>query len=101
MALFWEFFSFELKYRLRSLSTWVYFALWFFLSFLAIAAEDFITTGNGKQLLNGPFSTSVLYSFFALFGTITISAIFGPSARRTSQRATLHLIFPKPTAKKV
>ena len=54
MALFWEFFSFELKYRLKSLSTWVYFGMWFLLSFLAIAAEDFITTGNGKQLLNGP-----------------------------------------------
>ena len=77
MALFWEFFSFEIKYRLKSLSTWVYFTLWFFLSFLSIAAEDFITTGNGKQLLNGPFSTTILYTFFMLFGTIIIAAIFG------------------------
>ena len=51
MALFWEFFSFELKFRLKSLSTYVYFGMWFLLSFLAIAAEDFINTGNGKQLL--------------------------------------------------
>ena len=28
MALFWEFFTFELKFRFKSLSTYVYFALW-------------------------------------------------------------------------
>ena len=99
MAMFWEFFSFELKYRLKSLSTWVYFALWFFLSFLSIAAEDFITTGNGKQLLNGPFSTSILYAFFMLFGIIIIAAIFGTSMLRDFQRDTLQLIFTKPITK--
>ena len=72
MTLFWEFFLFELKYRVKSLSTWVYFGLWFLLSFLTIAAEDFISTGNGKQLLNGPYSTTILYIFFMLFGTIFI-----------------------------
>jgi ABC-2 type transport system permease protein len=99
MALFWEFFSFEIKYRLKSLSTWVYFGMWFLLSFLAIAAEDFITTGNGKQLLNGPFSTTILYTFFMLFGTIIIAAIFGTSMLRDFQRDTLQLIFTKPITK--
>jgi ABC-2 type transport system permease protein len=99
MALFWEFFVFELKFRLKSLSTWVYLVMWFLLGFLAIAAEDFISTGNGKQLLNGPFSTTILYTFFALFGTIIIAAIFGTSALRDFQRDTLQLIFTKPITK--
>jgi ABC-2 type transport system permease protein len=99
MTLFWEFFTFELKFRIKSLSTWVYFALWFLLSFLAIAAEDFINTGNGKQLLNGPYSTTVLYTFFTLFGTIIIAAIFGTSALRDFQRDTLQLVFTKPINK--
>src|ERR1700721_2059564 len=99
MTLFWEFFIFELKFRLKSLSTYVYFALWFFLSFLAIAAEDFINTGNGKQLLNGPFSTTILYIFFTLFGTIIMAAIFGTSILRDFQRDTLQLIFTKPISK--
>src|SRR5271156_2723672 len=99
MALFWEFFIFELKFRLKSLSTYVYFVLWFLLSFLAIAAEDFISTGNGKQLLNGPFSTTILYIFFTLFGTIIIAAIFGTSILRDFQRDTFQLIFTKPITK--
>jgi ABC-2 type transport system permease protein len=99
MSLFWEFFFFELKFRLKSLSTYVYFVLWFLLSFLAIAAEDFISTGNGKQLLNGPFSTTILYTFFTLFGTIIIAAIFGTSVLRDFQRDTFQLIFTKPITK--
>jgi ABC-2 type transport system permease protein len=99
MALFWEFFSFELKFRLKSLSTYIYFLLWFALSFMAVAAEDFINTGNGKQLLNGPFSTTILYSFFTLFGSIVIAAIFGTSILRDFQRDTFQLIFTKPISK--
>jgi ABC-2 type transport system permease protein len=99
MTLFWEFFFFELKFRLKSLSTYVYFVLWFLLSFLAIAAEDFISTGNGKQLLNGPFSNTILYTFFTLFGTIIIAAIFGTSVLRDFQRDTFQLIFTKPITK--
>jgi ABC-2 type transport system permease protein len=99
MALFWEFFSFELKFRLKSLSTYVYFGLWFLLSFMAIAAEDFINTGNGKQLLNGPYSTTILYCFFTLFGTIVIAAIFGTSVLRDFQRDTYQMIFTKPISK--
>ena len=99
MALFWEFFSFELKFRLKSLSTYVYFGLWFLLSFLAVAAEDFISTGNGKQLLNGPFSTTRLYILLCLFGVIVIAAIFGTSVLRDFQRDTYQLIFTKPISK--
>ena len=99
MALFWEFFTFELKFRLKSLSTYVYFGLWFLLSFLAIAAEDFVSTGNGKQLLNGPYSTTVLYCLYSLFGAIVLAATFGTSILRDFQRDTYQLIFTKPISK--
>ncbi len=99
MPLFLEFFFFELRFRFKSLSTYVYFALWFFVAFMAIAAEDFITTGNGKVLLNGPYATSTLYSFLSLFGTIVIAAIFGTSILRDFQRDTFQLVFTKPITK--
>jgi ABC-2 type transport system permease protein len=99
MALFWEFFSFELKFRLKSWSTYIYFLLWFFLSFLAMAAEDLFSSGNGKQLMNGPYATTVLYMFLTLFGTIVIAAIFGTSILRDFQQDTFQLIFTKPITK--
>jgi ABC-2 type transport system permease protein len=99
MAMFWEFFSFELKFRLKSVSTYVYFALWFFLSFLCIAAEDFLDVGNDKVLLNGPFSTALLYILFSFFGMIVIAAIFGTSILRDFQRDTYQLLFTKPITK--
>jgi ABC-2 type transport system permease protein len=99
MEQFREFFSFELKFRLKSPSTYVYFGLWFFLSFLAIAYEDFLNVGNDKIYLNGPFATTILYIILTLFGTVVIAAIFGTSILRDFQRDTFQLIFTKPVGK--
>jgi ABC-2 type transport system permease protein len=99
MGQFWEFFTFEMKFRLKSPSTYVYFGLWFFLSFLSIAAEDFVSIGNDKILLNGPFSTQNIYGLFTFFGVIVIAAIFGTSVLRDFQRDTYQLIFTKPITK--
>jgi hypothetical protein len=54
--MFWEFFTFELKFRFKSLSTYIYFAVWFTFNFLDVASENFGPVGNanGKVLLNGP-----------------------------------------------
>src|SRR5271156_7076864 len=99
MALFWEFFSFEIKLRLKSASTYVYFALWFSISFLAIAAQDFLNPGNDKILLNGPFTTSILYTLLSFFGMLVMAAIFGTSILRDFQQNTYQLIFTKPITK--
>jgi ABC-2 type transport system permease protein len=99
MALFWEFFSLELKLRFKSVSTYVYFALWFSLAFLSIAAQDFINTGNDKILINGPFASSILYLIMSFFGMLVMAAIFGTSILRDFQRDTYQLIFTKPITK--
>jgi ABC-2 type transport system permease protein len=99
MAQFWEFFTFELKLRAKSLSTYVYFALFFSLAFMAMAVDDFFTTGNDKVFLNGPSSTTILYIIFSFFGCIIIAAIFGTSILRDFQRDTYQIIFTKPITK--
>ena len=99
MALFWEFFSFEIKLRLKSVSTYVYFALWFTISFLSIAAQDFLNPGNDKILLNGPFTTSMLYTLLSFFGMLVMAAIFGSSILRDFQQNTYQIIFTKPITK--
>lgn len=99
MRLFWEFFTFEMKFRLKSLSTYVYFALWFLLAFCCVAAEDFGFAGNGKVLLNGPYTNTVEFAFLTLYGSIIIAAIFGTAVLRDFQRDTYQLLFTKPIKK--
>ncbi|HXM44786.1 MAG TPA: M1 family aminopeptidase [Bryobacteraceae bacterium] len=99
--MFWEFFTFELKFRFKSLSTYIYFAVWFAFSFLDIASENFgpIGNSNGKVLLNGPFANIYNDIGISFFGIIVIAAIFGTSILRDFQRDTIQILFTKPISK--
>jgi hypothetical protein len=101
MALFWEFFTFELRFRFKSLSTYVYFLLWFAFSFLCVASESFgpIGNSNGKILLNSPYANTFNDIGSSLFGIIVIAAIFGTSILRDFQRDTYQILFTKPISK--
>ena len=101
MTQFWEFFTFELKFRAKSISTYVYFLLWFFFEFLNIASESFgpIGNANGKILLNGPYANTYNYIGASFFGVIVIAAIFGTSILRDFQRDTVQILFTKPISK--
>ena len=101
MRLFREFFFFELKFRFKSISLWVYFAIWFVFSFLCIASESFgpIAAGNGKVLLNGPFANIYNDIYASFFGIIIIGALFGTSILRDFQRDTTQILFTKPITK--
>jgi ABC-2 type transport system permease protein len=76
--MFWEFFRFEMRFRLKSPSTYVYFLLWTAFSFLCVASESFGPIGfqNGKVLLNGPYANSFNAMYVCLFGIIVMAAIF-------------------------
>src|SRR5579863_1726969 len=101
MAQFWEFFTFELRFRFKSLSTYMYFLVWIAFSFLDVASENFgpIGNSNGKILLNGPFSNTFNDVGAALFGIIIIAAIFGTSILRDFQRDTYQVLFTQPISK--
>jgi ABC-2 type transport system permease protein len=101
MAMFWEFFTFEMRFRIKSVSTYVYFLVWFAFSFLSIASESFGPVGNsnGKVLLNGPWANSYNDLGACLFGVIIIAAIFGTSILRDFQRDTYQILFTKPVSK--
>src|SRR5580704_3748822 len=96
MAMFWEFFTFELKFRFKSLSTYIYFAVWLAFSFLDVASEGFgpIGSSNGKVLLNGPYA-----NIFNDIGITVIAAIFGTSILRDFQRDTIQILFTEPISK--
>ena len=101
MAMFWEFFTFELKFRFKSISTYIYFLLWFTFSFLCVASESFgpIGNNNGKILLNGPYANIYNDIGISFFGLIVIAAIFGTSILRDFQRDTIQILFTKPISK--
>jgi ABC-2 type transport system permease protein len=101
MALFWEFFTFELKYRFKSLSTYMYFLLWLSFSFLSVASESFgpIGNSNGKVLLNSAYANAFNDFGAALFGIIVIAAIFGTAVLRDFQRDTYQILFTQPISK--
>jgi ABC-2 type transport system permease protein len=101
MAQFLEFFTFELRFRFKSLSTWVYFALWLVFNFLNVASENFgpLGSSNGKLLLNGPYANSFNDIYVSFFGVIVIAAIFGTSILRDFQRDTIQILFTKPVSK--
>ncbi len=101
MAMFWEFFSFEIRFRVKSISTYVYFLLWFAFSFLSVASENFgpVSFFNGKVLLNGAYANSYNDVGACLFGVIIIAAIFGTSILRDFQRDTYQILFTKPVSK--
>ena len=101
MALFWEFFTFELKIRFKSVSTYVYFACWLAFNFLNVASENFgpVANSNGKLLLNGPYANIFDDIGTAFFGSIIIAAIFGTSILRDFQRDTTQILFTKPITK--
>jgi ABC-2 type transport system permease protein len=101
MRMFWEFFTFELRFRRKSISTYVYFFLWTAFSFLCVASESFGPVGfnNGKVLLNGPWAISLNDFLMSLFGIIIIAAIFGTSILRDFQRDTYQILFTKPIPK--
>src|ERR1700735_4875584 len=101
MRLFWEFFLFELKFRFKSFSIYVYFALWLVFSFLCVSSESFggVASGNGKVLVNGPWANISNDISAAFFGIIIIGAIFGTSILRDFQRDTTQILFTKPISK--
>src|ERR1700677_1278495 len=101
MAMFWEFLAFELRFRAKSMSTYVYFLLWFAFSFFCIASESFgpVANSNGKVLLNGPFGNTVDDAYSCLFGLIVVAAIFGTSILRDFQRDRSQMLLPKPISK--
>src|SRR5580700_1957808 len=101
MSMFWEFFTFELRFRAKSPSTYIYFLLWLAFSFLCVASENFgpVANGNGKVLLNGPYGITLDFQVSCLFGLIVMAAIFGTSILRDFQRDTYQILFTKPVSK--
>lgn len=104
--MFTEIFLFELKYRLKRPATWIYFGIFFALSFLAINVMGGLLTdiiqvsgAGGKVNANSPYNLNGLIQGLSLYGILIVSAIVGNPTYRDFEHDTHALFYTKPITK--
>ena len=97
--------SFEFRSRLKLVSTWVYFLVFFCLALLWIAAagglfkEANISFGSGKVAVNSPFALAQTVSFLGMFGITVMAAIMGRAVQQDVEYRTQGFFFTAPIGK--
>jgi len=97
--------SFELRSRLKLLSTWVYFVVFFALAMLWIAAagglfkDANILFGSGKVFVNSPFALAQTVAFLGLFGATVMAAVMGRAVQQDVEYRTQAFFFTSPIGK--
>lgn len=97
--------AFELRTRLKRLSTWVYFAVFFAAAMLWTAAAGGaissanIVFGSGKIWINSPFAISQTVGFLGLFGLTVIAALCGRAVQQDFEYRTESFFFAAPITK--
>src|SRR5208282_5201132 len=97
--MFFNFLLFELKLRLKSVSTYVFFLLAALLPFFSVSTQGVGPIGSGKVFLNSPYAVLLITTFVMFYGSILLAAIFGPAILRDFNQDTYQLIFTKPVSK--
>lgn len=73
--MFWQIFSFEIKYRLKRPATYIYFGIVFLITILFVATGS--TPASEKVFHNAPIAMAVLMSVFSMLMMLVCSAIMG------------------------
>lgn len=97
--------GFEFRSRLRLLSTWVYFLIFFALAMLWIAAagglfkDASISFGSGKVAVNSPFALMQTVVVLGLLGVTVMSAISGRAVQQDFEHRMQSFFFTSPIGK--
>jgi ABC-type transport system involved in multi-copper enzyme maturation permease subunit len=89
-----EVFRFEIEYRLRSLSTWIYGALLLLLPFLMLH----IINGSSSWM-NSPERVVITSGIVGMLGMLVTAALFGDAATRDFSSGMHPLVFTTPMRK--
>ncbi|MBI4747691.1 MAG: hypothetical protein HY774_04345 [Acidobacteria bacterium] len=98
--MFAEIFRFEMNYRFKRISTYVYFGLWFLMGFLYTSTEGLSIGVGGKVLKNGPYGISLMTAVLGAFGVMITSAIFGTAIHRDFEQNTYSTLFTTPLTRR-
>lgn len=99
--------SFELKYRLKKATTYVYFGLFLLIGFFAIFRGSYgsgpsrflLAAGIGNINANAPYALFYLITMMSHFGLLITAAYFGNAAHRDFKESTYDLYFSYPIKK--
>jgi ABC-2 type transport system permease protein len=99
-------FFFEFRHRLRRVSTYVYFGVFFALGLLftlmsggafATASVDFGT--GGKVLINSPYALNSIITYICFFGIVITAAIAGQATFQDIDNKTTDFFYTAPITK--
>ncbi len=90
--MFIQIFLFELYYRLRRPTTWIYFILLLVIMFGTIAIDGITFAGN-TIYKNSPMSIALAFSFASAFGMLVTSAMFSVTIQRDYETGIYPLFF--------
>jgi hypothetical protein len=97
--------SFEFRSRLKLISTWVYFLVFFALAMVWFAAAGGlfasanVSFGSGKVAINSPFGLAITITVLGIFGTTVIAAITGRAVQQDFEYRTQTFFFTSPIDK--
>jgi len=106
--MFYEIFKFELRGRMKRFSTYIFFGIFFLVSFLTIitlggafkgATVSVDGGGQGAVLANAPYILHILISIIGLFGIMNVAGMMGNAAYKDFEQKTFGLYFSYPIKK--
>jgi len=98
--------AFEFSQRLRRISTYVYFVVFFGLGFLFVlmsggafsgASVDFGT--GGRVLVTSPFALNVIIMYISFFGVVVSAALAGQATYQDVENNTTAFLYTAPISK--
>lgn len=92
--------AFELRFRLRQATPYLFFALLFLLGFLCYATEAVRVTNGEAVKANAPTTIAVLASILTVLGSVMVSGLMGTTVYRDFERRTHELFFTTPLRKR-
>ena len=97
--------GFEFRTRLKRISTWVYFVVFFALAMLWVAAAGglipgaIVAFGSGKIFINSPYAIGITVAFLGMAGLTVIAAVMGRSVQQDFEARAEHFFFTAPIRK--
>lgn len=98
--MFKEIFLFEIKFRLKRISTYVYFALWLLMGFLLTSSDSIEIGGTGAKILkNSAYLVTLSNTVLMALGMFVISSLTGTAVYRDFEQNTYSIFFTTPLKK--